>query len=81
MVQTTSDQGIDFVLEQIETMVSSEGGSLDVVNLGDGTLTVKYTPGVNEECPECVPTHDMVSQFLKASLGIHAPHVSAVKVL
>lgn len=80
MAQTTSDQGVDFVLEQIEKMVASEGGSLDVVSLGEGSLTIKYTPGVNEECPECVPTHEMVTQFLKASLGIHAPYVSDVVV-
>jgi len=35
---------------------------------------------VNEECPECVPSLEMVTQFLTASLGIHAPHVTAVEV-
>lgn len=80
MVQKTADQGVDFVLEQIETMVASEGGTLDLVSLDSGELKVKYTPGVNEECPECVPTLDMVTQFLTASLGIHAPHVTDVAV-
>ena len=80
MVQKTADQGVDFVLEQIETMVASEGGSLDLVSLESGALKVKYTPGVNEECPECVPTLDMVTQFLTASLGIHAPHITEVTV-
>ena len=80
MVQKTADQGVDFVLEQIETMVASEGGSLDLVSLEYGALKIKYTPGVNEECPECVPTLDMVTQFLTASLGIHAPHITEVTV-
>jgi hypothetical protein len=61
-------------------MVASEGGSIDVVSLEDDALTMKYTPGVNEECPECVPTHDMVTQFLTASLGIHAPTITNVTV-
>jgi hypothetical protein len=78
MVQKTADQAVDFVLEQIETMVASEGGSLDVVSLDSCALKIKYSPGVNEECPECVPTHDMVTQFLTASLGIHAPHITDV---
>lgn len=80
MVQITSDAGVDFVLEQIETMVASEGGTLDVISLEEGNLKVKYTPGINEECPECVPTLEMVTQFLTASLGIHAPHVTEVEL-
>ncbi len=80
MVQSTSNQKVDFVLEQIETLVASEGGTLDVVSMEDTSLKVKYTPGVNEECPECVPTHDMVTQFLTASLGVHAPEITSVEV-
>ena len=80
MVQTTADASVDFVLEQIETMVASEGGTIGSPVLeGDG-LKVQYTPGVNEECPECVPTLDMVRQFLTASIGIHAPHITDIEV-
>jgi hypothetical protein len=80
MVQSTSDTNVDFVLEQIEMMVSSEGGNLDVISLDGPSLKVKYTPGVNEECPECVPTLEMVIQFLTASLGIHAPNIQDIEV-
>lgn len=80
MVQSTSDTGVDFVLEQIQTMVASEGGTLGAPTMDGATLRVEYTPGVNEECPECVPTHEMVIQFLTASLGIHAPHVTDIEV-
>ncbi|MDA0597454.1 MAG: hypothetical protein O2921_07305 [Chloroflexi bacterium] len=80
MVQSTSDTSVDFVLEQIQTMVASEGGTLGTPVLHDGILKIEYTPGVNEECPECVPSLEMVTQFLTASLGIHAPHVTAVEV-
>ena len=81
MVEKTADASVDFVLEQIETMVASEGGSLELVSLDEGSLKVRYMPGVNEDCPECVPTADQVSQFLTASLGIHAPHVSNIEVV
>ena len=80
MVQITNNTQVDFVLEQIEKLVSSEGGTLDSVSLEGNSLKVKYTPGVNEECPECVPTHDMVNQFLTASLSIHAPQVDNIEV-
>ncbi len=41
---------------------------------------MEYTPGVNEECPEGVPTLEMVTQFLTASIGIHAPHITDIVV-
>lgn len=80
MVATTSNEKVDFVLEQIETMVASEGGNLELISVADDRLEVRYNPGVNEECPECVPTHEMVTQFLTASLQIHAPEISSVEV-
>ena len=80
MVQSTSDSSVDFVLQQIETMVASEGGTLELISASENSLKLKYTPGVNEDCPECVPTHDQVTMFLKASLGIHAPHILDVEL-
>jgi len=48
--------------------------------LDNEILKIEYIPGVNEECPECVPSLEMVTQFLTASLRIHAPHVTAIEV-
>jgi hypothetical protein len=80
MVHSTLDTSVDFVLEQIQTMVASEGGTLGVPILDGNSLKVQYSPGINEECPECVPTLEMVTQFLTVSLGIHAPHVTNIEV-
>ena len=75
MVALSTDSKVDFVLEQIDTMVASEGGSIELLSVDKSSLRIKYHPGVNEECPECVPDLKQVSMFLKASLGIHAPHI------
>ena len=80
MVANTSNDKVDFVLQQIETMVASEGGSLELLSSTDDSLSVRYIPGVNEECPECVPSLEQVTQFLTASLQIHAPEVASVEV-
>jgi Fe-S cluster biogenesis protein NfuA len=80
MVESVSDPKMDLVLQNIETMVASEGGSLELVNLGETSLEVKYYPGVNEECPECVPTHEAVTRFLSTSLKIHVPEITDVSV-
>lgn len=81
MVQMTADDKVNLVLENIEKMVASEGGCLNDVELTPGSLKVGYTPGVNEECPECVPTSEAVQRFLLMSLRIHAPEITEVEVV
>ena len=58
-----------------------EGGSLELVDLSEGRLTVRYNEGTNEECPECVPSHEMVQQMMESSLKIHAPDVAELELL
>ena len=79
MTQST-DSGVQTVLENMETIVASEGGSLEFISLEDSQLVVKYIKGVNEECPECVPDHTMVQMLMESSLTIYAPHVSSVEL-
>ncbi len=79
MTQST-DAGVQTVLENMETIVASEGGSLEFISFEDAQLVVKYIKGVNEECPECVPDHTMVQMLMESSLTISAPHVSSVEL-
>jgi Fe-S cluster biogenesis protein NfuA len=77
MVQNI-DPGVQTVLENVETIVASEGGTLEFISIDNGELNVKYTKGINEECPECVPDHTMVKMMMESSLSIYAPHVGSV---
>ena len=73
---STNDPSVQTVLDNMETIVASEGGPLEFISLDDGELKVRYIKGINEECPECVPDHDMVSMMMQSSLSIYAPHVT-----
>ena len=75
-----NDTGVKTVLENMEVIVASEGGALEFISLEDSQLIVKYIKGVNEECPECVPDHEMVQILMENSLTIYAPHVSSVEI-
>jgi len=79
-VTQSTDSGVQTVLENMETIVASEGGSLEFISFEDAQLVVKYIKGVNEECPECVPDHTMVQMLMESSLTIYAPHVSSVEL-
>ncbi len=76
-----SSDGVTTVINLMGTIVGSEGGTLELVYLSGDKLTVRYNEGTNEECPECVPSHEMVQQMLAASLKVHAPDVSVVELL
>jgi len=75
-----TDPSVQTVLDNMETIVASEGGTLEFISLDDGELKVKYIKGINEECPECVPDHDMVSMMMRSSLSLYAPHVNTVNL-
>ena len=64
---TQVDPGLQSVLDNIQVIAASEGGSIQFVESRGGKLTIEYTPGVNEECPECVPTHDLIEMMVKSS--------------
>ena len=77
---TQVDPGLQSVLDNIQVIAASEGGSIQFVESRGGKLTIEYTPGVNEECPECVPTHDLIEMMVKSSASILAPYISEVEV-
>ena len=80
MTVSNVDPGLQSVIDNVNTVVASEGGSLELVELREGHLTVKYTPGVNEECPECVPDHALVRMMMQPSISAYAPHVTQIEV-
>ena len=80
MTTTNVDPGLQSVIDNVQVIAASEGGSIRFVESRGGKLTVEYTPGVNEDCPECVPTHDLIEMMLKTSVNVLAPYISEVEV-
>jgi Fe-S cluster biogenesis protein NfuA len=74
------DSGVQTVLENMQTIVASEGGNLEVLSFDDTSIKIKYVKGVNEECPECVPDHEMVKMMIESSLSIYAPHITSMEL-
>ena len=76
-----SSDGVTTVIGLMGTIVGSEGGTLELIELSGDKLTVRYEEGTNEECPECVPSHEMVQQMMAASLKVHAPEIGVVELI
>ena len=75
------EPGLQSILDNTNTIVASEGGSLELVDVKASKLTVKYTPGVNEECPECVPDHTLVKMMMETSVSVSAPYIREIELL
>ena len=76
-----TDPGLQMIIDNVQTVVASEGGNIEFVELRDGRLTIKYHKGVNEECPECVPDHELVTQMFEASIPTYAPYITDLELL
>ena len=72
---------VETVLDLFRRMVSADGGALELVSVEGGTARIRYTPGHNEECPDCVHTAQDVLDMLRGSLEIHAPHIQDVELV
>jgi hypothetical protein len=76
------DEKVSMVLNAMKIATSdNEGVVIEPLELDDGILTIRYSMGTNEECPECVmqPTafRDMVIRMCKTQ----APYVIDVEVV
>ena len=77
---TNTDPGIDNILRNVQVVAASEGGSIEFVEASGGKLVVNYTPGVNEECPECVPHPRPHQDDDEDSVSVHAPYITEIEV-
>ena len=75
------DEQVEKVLGLFRQILSTDGGKLDLVSVEDGTAKLRYTPGHNEECPECVLTPESLQAMIQESMQVHAPHIIKVELV
>ena len=75
------DKKVEKVLDFFRQVLSADGGVLELVGVEDGTARIRYVPGHNEECPECVLTPESLQAMIKESIQVHAPHISDVELV
>lgn len=73
-------EGARQVVEQFNEIVKPEGGSVTLVSTDAGVLHVRYMPGVNEECADCVMEPDALARMMKDMLITLDPTITDVRV-
>jgi len=72
--------GAQQVVEQFNEIVAPEGGSVSLLSATDGVLRVRYVPGVNEACAECIMEPEALAGMMKDMLVTLDPDIKDVFV-
>jgi Fe-S cluster biogenesis protein NfuA len=74
---------VEETLSHFRQMLASDGGRLVVLSYDEPTqrLTIRYEKGTNEDCPECVISHEHLELFIKEALDARKCDVREVKVM
>ena len=73
-------EGARQVVEQFNEIVKPEGGSVSLLSIEGATLAVRYVPGVNEECAECVMEPDALAAMMRDMVATLDPAITEVRV-
>ena len=74
-------EGARQVVEQFNEIVKPEGGSVTLLSDDGGVLRVRYVPGVNEECAECVMEPAALGAMMTDMVVTLDPTISSVEVV
>ena len=69
------------VVAHFNRMVAPDGGSIELVAVEDHVLRVRYLPGANEECAECVLEPDDLRELMKEALELQDRSITEVELV
>ena len=69
------------VIETFRRIVTADGGTLDLLAVSSGVVSVRYVPGHNEQCATCVLTPADLQLLLQEAIQRQAPDVQSVLVV
>ena len=72
--------GARMVVEHFNRMVEPDGGVIELLVVEAATLKVRYSPGRNEECADCVLDAQDLRELMKEALALQDPSITEVDV-
>ena len=72
--------GARMVVEHFNRMVEPDGGVIELLVVEAATLKVRYSPGTNEECADCVLDAQDLRELMKEALALQDPSITEVDV-
>lgn len=56
------------VVSAMNELVAKDGGTIDIIGFNDRRLDVNYQVGVNDDCPTCLITPEILHDFILEGL-------------
>jgi Fe-S cluster biogenesis protein NfuA len=69
------------VVDQVNSILTADGGSLAVEEQRGGTLVLRSTQGMSGDCPECALSDESVPMLVRESLALRAPFIGNVQLV
>lgn len=64
-------QSAQAVVDNFQQMVSGDGGRIELLGVKDGVMSVRYAPGSNEACQDCVLAPEDLKELMKEAARMH----------
>ncbi|HPG28240.1 MAG TPA: NifU family protein [Myxococcota bacterium] len=72
---------VEEVVRQYNAIVEPEGGRIELLSLVAGVLRVRYRPGTNEACADCVMSADALRDIMQDTIRTLEPSIETVDVV
>ena len=73
-------KGAELVVQHFSRMVEPDGGAIELVSIEGPKMTVRYKPGTNEECQDCVLDPNDLRELIKEALERQDPNITEVEL-
>ena len=68
------------VVDNFQQMVSGDGGKIELLGVADGVMSVRYAPGTNEACQDCVLAPEDLKELMKEAAQMHDASIKDVNL-
>lgn len=68
------------VVDNFQQMVSGDGGRIELIDVKDGVMSVRYAPGTNEACQDCVLAPEDLKELMKEAAQMHDASIKDVNL-
>jgi Fe-S cluster biogenesis protein NfuA len=71
-------QSAQAVVDNFQQMVGTDGGKITLLGVKDGVMSVRYAPGTNEACADCVLAPEDLKELMKEAVQMHDASIKDV---
>jgi Fe-S cluster biogenesis protein NfuA len=75
------DPLVELVVSEVGAPLAVDGGATVLLGVEEGIAHVRYRPGHNEGCPECIMSTEDMREYLREALSARAPYIQDVEIV